>query len=342
MKEKKISNITDLASLLNLSVSTISRVLNGKADKFRISQATQQRILQAAEQYQYKPNIIARGLKLDRTETLGLIVPDIADPFFAEIAKSIEKEAKTRGYMLILCDSNNSIDTEKELLNLLHSRRVDGLVIAPIGTDFSHIMDIYSAGLALVVVDRIPKQEKIPSVSSDNYTGAFEAVSYLVAMGHQRIACICGNRDVQPVVDRLQGYMDALKKHNIPFDSELVSGSSFSTTTGNTELKKLFALKNKPTAIFALNSLIGLGVLKAASEIHIKIPDDLSVISFDEQAYSPFLSPPMTTIEQNKQGIGTKAIDTLLKHIENPDYKTIAIEKLPVLFRARESVKKIS
>ncbi len=339
MKKKRINNITELASFLKLSVSTVSRVLNGKADTYRISKATQRRIIKAAKNFNYKPNEIARGLKLSRTETIGLIVPDIANPFFAEIVKSIENEVMKAGYMLLVCVSNEDIETEKELLLLLQSRRVDGMIIAPVGIKFSHIFNAHKSGLPVVIIDRIPVKKIIPAFTSDSYNGAIKAINYMVSIGHTRIGCICGMQGIYPIMERLKGYKAALLKCGIKYDSSLVSGSSFSIQTGYNETLRMMQLKNKPTAILALNNIIGLGVLKAASKLRIKIPDDLSLISFDEQIYSAFLSPSMTTMEQNKAGIGIYAVEKLLRLIENQESNDNKVKKLSMKLKKRGSVK---
>ncbi|MFC2137036.1 LacI family DNA-binding transcriptional regulator [Bacteroidota bacterium] len=341
MAKKQIKNIKELASLLNLSITTVSRVLNGKAEAYRISKDTQKRIFKIAKEYNYKPNTIARGLKLSRTDTIGLIVPDVSNPFFSAIIKSIENEVMKMGYMLLVCDSNDNLNTEKELLLLLLSRQVDGMIVAPIGKKFSHIVKVQKSGLPIVVIDRIPSKTMFHIVTTDSYSGTVEAINYLVSIGHKRIGCINGITDVYPCIERLKGYKDALKNLGIEYDADLVSGSSFKIENGYKETKRLMQLENKPTAIFAFNNMIGLGVLKAASELNIKIPDDLSLIAFDEQPYSAFLSPPMTTMEQNKAGIGVKAVQILMNLIEMPDNKNMDVIKLAVTMKKRNSVKPI-
>ncbi len=341
---KKLSmpvNIKYIAQKTGLSNSTVSRVLNGKAKAYRISESTQKRVLQAVDEFNYIPNRLARGLKLNKTETIGLIIPDISNPFFADIARSIELEARKKGYTIILCDSTDNIHTEKELLNLMQARQVDGIVIAPVGTSDAHLLEIYQKGMPVMVIDRSFPESPLPFITSDNYKGAFEAVSYLIRNGHKEIACIQGIADSHPNKLRIKGYRQALKQAGIPYREEFVTGSQFSKENGYRESRKLFALTQPPSAIFALSNLISLGVLEAARETAKKIPDDISLISFDEQPYSAYLGTPMSTIDQQKHEIGKLAVQHLLEMIENDAYTIDLKIYIPTRLIERESVKNI-
>jgi LacI family transcriptional regulator len=339
---KAVNDIRDLAEVLGLSITTVSRVLNGKAKKYRIKSETQQRVLEAASQHNYSPNKLARGLKLSRTDTLGLIIPDISNPFFADIAQSIEKEARSKGYSLILCDSREDHLVEKELISLLRSHKVDGIIIAPMGTDYKHIIQTYNSGMPLVVVDRCFPETGLPFITSDNYQGGNDAVNYLISMGHRKIACIQGIPKSRPSVERVRGYKDAFHSNGIPLDPSLIVGDNYSTENGYSQTRILFSMEDPPTAIFALSNLIGLGVIRAVDEMGLKIPKDISLISFDEQPYSAFLGTPMTTIDQKKSEMGQLAVDVLLKYISNKEYrKKVVNMTLKTNLIVRDSVKRI-
>jgi len=340
--KKVINDIRDLAKVLGISITTVSRVLNGKAEKYRISAHTQERVLQAAREYDYVPNKLARGLKLARTDTLGLIIPDISNPFFADIAQSIEKEARSRGYSLILCDSGENYLEEKDLIGLLLSHKVDGIIIAPIGTDYKHIIQTYNSGIPLVVVDRCFPDMGLPSITSDNYQGGQDAANYLISMGHRKIACIKGIPKSQPTIERVRGYKDALRNSGIPIDESLIVGDNYNTENGYKQTRILFSMGDPPTAIFALSNLIGLGVIKAVHEMKLNIPRDISLISFDEQPYSAFLGTPMTTIDQKKDEMGQLAVNVLLRYVEDKEYrKKIVNMTLETNLIVRDSVKKL-
>lgn len=341
-ERKKVKDLRDLAELLNLSVTTVSRVLNNKTVKYRISEATRQRVIKAANEYNYLPNKLARGLKLEKTDTLGLIIPDIANPFFADIAQSIEQQARAKGYSLILCDSGDDIFIEKDLIYLLLSHKVDGIIIAPVGTNFDSINQAYKSGTPMVVIDRCSPEADLPYITSDNYQGGFDAANFLISLGHRKIACIQGIPESPPNVDRVRGFRDALLASNLPFDESMVVGDDYTTENGYMQTRILFSMENPPTAIFALSNMISLGVIKATGEIGIKIPDQISLISFDEQPYSAFLGTPMTTVDQKKSEMGQLAVDVLLKYISNEEYRKKSVHiTLRTNLIIRDSVKRI-
>lgn len=339
---RSVNDIRELAKILDLSITTVSRVLNGKSASYRISEETAQRVRQAAKDYNYSPSKIARGLKIDKTDTIGLIIPDISNPFFADIAQSIEKEARSKGFLLMLCDSGGVIHVEGELIRLLQSHKVEGMIIAPVGTNFEHILDAYQSGIPLVVIDRHDPDIDLPYITSDNYQGAREAVSYLISMGHSRIACIQGIEQSQPNKERVNGYRDACMTNGIDVDDSLIVGDDFSIENGYRQTRILFSMDNPPTAIFALSNLISLGTIKAINEIGLNIPKDISILSFDEQPYSAYLGTPMTTINQKKSEIGQLAIDVLMKYISNPEFRRKTVHmKLKTDIIIRNSVRKI-
>ncbi|MFW6246198.1 MAG: LacI family DNA-binding transcriptional regulator, partial [Tangfeifania sp.] len=214
--EEKVNNIKELAQKLELSPTTVSRVLNGKSKKFRISKETSQKVLDGARKYHYSPNRIARGLKLEKTETIGLIIPDIANPYFGSIAKTIEMQARNSGYSIILCDSLDDEVTEAELLQLLTGRKVDGIIIAPTGKSSRHIVGIQQLGIPVIVIDRYFPGTELPFVTTDNYLGALLATEHFIKMGHRNIACIQGITGISANSDRVKGFRDALQKHEIP------------------------------------------------------------------------------------------------------------------------------
>jgi LacI family transcriptional regulator len=339
---ENVNNIIDLAARLGLSVTTVSRVLNGKSKAYRISTATREKVLAAASAYNYSPNRIARGLRLEKTETIGLIIPDISNPFFSSIAKIIELESRRFGYSLILCDSQDDISTENELINLLSERKVDGMILAPVGLNGNHIQGLMQKNIPVVVIDRYFPGTTIPYITTDNYQGAFMATEYFINCGHRRIACIQGLKGITSSTERVNGYRDALKKHKLLIDKNLVCGNDFGEENGYLQTLLLLNRNDPPTAIFALGNLISLGMLRAIYEKGLCIPDDISVITFDEQPYSAFLKSPMTTIEQPREKIAKVAVNVLFEaiHSGNGIDDQIAIKFEPRIIY-RESVKKI-
>ena len=340
--EKKVNNIKELAGKLGLSPTTVSRVLNGKSQKFRISQQTSQKVLVAARKYHYSPNRIARGLKMEKTETIGLIIPDIANPYFGSIAKTIEVEAHKNGYSIILCDSLDDEVTEAELLQLMAGRKVDGIIIAPTGKSSAHVKEILQQGIPVMVIDRYFSDTELPFVTTDNHLGALLATEHFIEMGHRNIACIQGINGISANSERVTGFRDALQKHEIPFNDSMILGTDFGEENGYIQTKKLLALPERPSAIFALSNLISLGTLRALKEESLKVPDDVSVISFDEQPWSAFLACPMTTVEQPREEIGKLAFQYLLNRIKNGNEGKTENTMLKPRLIIRDSVKKVN
>ncbi len=338
--KRKVKNIQELAEQLHLSPTTVSRVLNGKAETYRISESTSKRVTAAAKRFQYYPNRIARGLKLEKTETIGLIIPDIGNPYFGSIAKTIELAARASGFSIILCDSLDDETTEEEAINLLTGRKADGIIVAPAGNRSGLLVDIYRRGIPVIVIDRYLAGTNLPFVATDNYAGAYRAVEYLIGMGHRNIACIQGKNDISSNSDRVRGYCDALQKHQIEVNPDFITGNDFGEENGFIQTHKLLGQSNKITAILALSNLISLGVLRALKQAGLAVPSDISIVSFDEQAYSAFLACPMTTVEQPCEEIGKSAMESMLKMLRNGNNNSAENYVLPPKLIIRDSVKK--
>ena len=198
-------NLKTLAKELNLTPGTISRVLNGKAKQFRISAETVELVEKYASEKGYSPNFIAKGLQASKTFTIGLMIPDIANPFFALMAKNIEKAALKANYSILLVDAEENIDKEKKEVKNMISRKVDGIIAAPVGTSFDHFLEITNQNIPLIFVDRYSKDSPIPYITSDNYQGAFVATELFIKNGHKKIAIIKGTEIVEPVKERNRG-----------------------------------------------------------------------------------------------------------------------------------------
>ena len=328
--------LKQIAKDLNISVSTVSRILNGKGKEWRISDATVASVMKYAEEVGYSPNLIAKGLQASRTFTIGLMVPDIANPFFATMAKHIEKWASGAKYSIILIDSDEDVEIEKiQVLNMM-GRKVDGLIVAPVGDSYQHFTKIAKQKVPLIFVDRYFTDSTIPYITSDNYQGSYDAVQELISKGHKRICLISGSKANELVQERTKGYMDALKNAHL---EELILGDSFSIQNGYENTKTVLQLKNPPTAIFAMNNLIGFGVLKAIKELGLKIPQSISLIIFDNHPYLSLLSPSITTVKQNSEKIGEMAVKVILKQI-NQEFDSSSL-KIPTELMLRDSILKL-
>jgi LacI family transcriptional regulator len=336
------ATLEDIAQRSGVSVSTVSRVLNNVADQSRISSRTQQLVLRAAKELRYRPNQLARGLRLKKTSTIGLIVPDISNPFFAYVTRSIQREAHCHGYSLVVCDTDENLDLEIEHVNLLVDKGVDGLIVLPVGQKSEHLLRLRKEKIPFVLVDRHFDDLAASSVLVDNYRGAFEVVEHLIQMGHSRIGIIQGLPGTYTSKGRLKGYQDALKANGITFENELIVGSSFREETGYAGMKYLMNLSNPPTAVFATGDLLALGALKAIEEERWRIPEDVSLVAFDEIDFNPYLKCPLTTVAQPKESMGELAVKLLLDDIKikgKKETKQIVLNPRLILGRSVKPLK---
>ncbi len=310
-------NIVDIASKSGFSITTVSRVLNGKADKYRISKETQQKIKSMAEELNYIPNEFARNLRTGKSKTIALIVPSLKNPFFAEIASVVNSEVRKYNRITIIGDSDDNIDNEKTEVLHLSSRNLDGMIIVPCGDEWEHLEKIQRKGIPLICIDRYFEDSDLSFVSSDNYEGAYSATKYLIEQGHTSIACIQGVRHSIPNIQRVKGFVDALINSGIT--SYSVTGDAFSEQNGYLETKLLLQQKEKPTAIFAFSNTIAMGCIKALKEEKVKLPEDISLLTFDENPYLNFIEPPLTCISQPVEDICKIAVKMLFSNILEHD-----------------------
>jgi LacI family transcriptional regulator len=339
---KKRVTLKFLAERLGLSVTTISRVLNGKGSHYRISKKTETLVMQEAKKLNFYPNQLARGLRTNKTLAIGLIIPDISNPFFAHIARSIEVETRKRGYAIFLCDSQESTDIEVESLKLLESRNVDGLIISPVGQTSEHLKAFENLDKPIVIIDRYFPDLNLPSVASDNFQGAFDATSHLLEHGHKRILCLQGLDSSTPNEMRVQGYIDAHKTNNAKVDKSLIMGDRFDDKSGYIYTKHALKEKECFDAIFALSNLISFGALRALAEERLRVPEDISMVSFDDYPYSAYLATPMTTVRQNYDDLGKTAVGMLFEQFKSDSKTKKDVVFVPTELILRKSVKNLT
>jgi LacI family transcriptional regulator len=308
--------LNDIALKAGVSVSTVSRVLNNKARNNRISHETKQIVLKAAEDLSYRPNELARGLRLKKTNTIGLVVPDISNPFFAYVTRMIQKYAHQFGYSLIVCNTDENLRTEIEHTNLLRNKGVDGFIIMPVGVDYAHIEDLLKNDIPIILLDRSFDELSTNTVVVDNYSGSYEAIQHLIDMGHRRIAIVQGLPNTSTNNERVKGYIDALADNKITIDHKLIVGKDFRQENGYVETKLLLNLGNPPTAIFTTSDLITLGALQAITEEKLNIPDDISLVSFDDIEFAPYLLSPLTVVRQPRELMGEVAVKLLIEELQ--------------------------
>jgi LacI family transcriptional regulator len=304
----------DVARLAEVSSMTVSRVLSGAP---HVAADTRRRVEAAVAQLGYVPNGLARGLSRRRTGTIGLVVPDIGNPFFMLVVRGAEEAARRTGNHVILCNTQGDLDRERRHLEDLLAFRVDGVVIAPVGdTSRPHLALLMRNGVPYTLVDRSVAGARGDLVRGDGVSGARLLVGYLIELGHRRIALVTGSDTVSTARERLVGYREALDDAGTPFDPDLVvEASAIERHAARGAASRVLDLRDPPTAIFAVNNMAAIGVAEAARDRHLAIPDDLGLVCFDDIELSAQLDPFLTVFAQPAETFGTVALQLLLDRI---------------------------
>lgn len=329
-----------IAQRSGVSATTISRVLSGQADRYRISKKTQDLVRKLARDFSFVPNQLARGLRLRKTLSIGLVIPDISNPFFAAIAHQVILGTRKHGYSVILSDSQDNTDLEIQCLGLLQSRNVEGIILCPVGKSGEHLAEFAATKRPIVLVDRFFPELPLPYVSSDNVSGAKQATELLITHEHRRIACLQGVRGTSPNECRVRGYKEALTRHRLPIDEDLIVGDSFTEQSGYIETKLLLKTQPSTRAILALSNLNALGAIRALTEEHLRIPEDVSIVAFDDTPYSAYLATPLTTVAQPNSEMGEVAVKLLFDRILSPHRQAKGGILLPATLIPRASVQR--
>ena len=325
-----MTTIGDVAKAAGLSVSTVSRVLNGSG---YVSEEAKVRVEQAASLLQYTPNGLARGLVSKRTSSIGLLIPDVSNPFFADVARGTEDEAAAIGYSVILCNSDWQVSREKMYINILRSRWVDGVVIAGARIEEERLREDLR-DVPFVLVDR-RSSAVADSVWIDNEEGGFLATQHLLECGCRNIVHISGAGDSPSGQARLKGYLRAIRLET-GIQSSVIQGD-FRFESGYNATRMLLTGPNPPDAIFAGNDMMGLGVLQAAQSLGCSIPDRLKVVGYDNISFAAYVSPSLTTIEQPSYTMGSAAVKMLADAISNPQHRPTSYEIQPKLVVRKSS-----
>jgi LacI family transcriptional regulator len=346
-------NIKAVAEKAGVSTATVSHVVN--QTRF-VREETRQRVLEAIEHLHYQPSTIARGLATNSTQTIGLIISDIANPFFTAVARGVEDVINQHGYHTIFCNTDEDPAREDEYLRLLSARQIDGLIMAPTGFRSERLIQMAEMKLPIVLLDRDTPGIKAPLVGVDNELGGYQATRYLIELGHRRIAILMGMESISTLRDRLRGYQRALQELAIPLDPGLIirSDSYFYesppdlpgapvTLPTNTQmtpvayqaLSQLLNSPNSPSAMFITNNQMTLGALYTLRECGLQCPEDVSLIAFDDQEWAPLFSPPLTVIRQPTYRLGQTAAQLLMQLINGQEIEIPA--HLPIQLITRDS-----
>ena len=294
-------------------MSTVSRVLTGQAEKFRISKKAIDLISETARRVNYQPDLVAQTLRTKQSRTIGLLVPGIDNPFFATLAGIIIKLLAAKGYHTLLADSRESEQEEEQALHMFRARKVDGIVSVPVSTSATYLEQM-NQDIPVVLIDRHFRKTTLPYVCTDNYIGAKMATEYLLQHGYKRILAIQGVLSSMPNQERLRGFEDALKGENVIFDAV---GDAFSVENGHDEVIRIFGgQERKFDAVFAFSATILLGAIDAFRELNIKVGEEVGIISFDNNGFLDFLDPAITRVEQPLREASELAVGTLFEIME--------------------------
>ncbi|WP_188456976.1 LacI family DNA-binding transcriptional regulator [Virgibacillus oceani] len=326
-----MTTIKDVAKLAGVSTATVSRVMNGTG---YVNPSTKKKVNSAIKQLDYRPNDVARSLFKGKSKMIALFVPDIMNPFFPELARAVEDVTNHHGYTFILCNTDDEIEKEQTYLNALQQKSVDGIIIVSSTITKELISKIK---IPIIALDRIIGAN-MSSVTVNNREGAREAVRYLKSIGCQRIAHICGPDHVINTAERMKGYLDEVKDEDWFLSSYIVSGEYY-FQTATQAMKKLLTVHPEIDGIFVGNDLMGVGVLKGAKELGIRVPDELSVIAFDGIMLGETTTPSLTTMAQPIYEIGARAAEMLLEQINDSKYQSKR-EEFTVQLIERQSTRK--
>jgi len=301
-----------VAEKAEVSVNTASRAINNKPD---INEETKKRVLQIAKELGYIRNAAAVALRTKKTGTIGVVIADNRNPFYAEVLNGMEEAAREKNYHIILANTQRDYKKEEEAINLLLAKRVDGLLITPVQDKDDDIKNLIDANIPFVVVGRDFENIEVDAIYNDEVKGGFLATENLIKKGHKRIALIDGFLYKSPAKGRLEGYKKALNKYRISLDESLISVGDINIEDGHERTKQMLEKDLNFTAIFVYNDMMAFGAMQAIKEKGLRIPEDIGLVGYDDIPFSSLISPPLTTIRLKKQELGVESVKLLFSRI---------------------------
>ena len=313
--------IRDVARVAGVSTATVSRFINNSGS---VRPETRERVRRAMEVCRYKYNALARGFVTKRSHTLGLILPTITNPIFAASTRGVQDYTTQQGYQVILGNSDYQYAEEARLVTVLRERQVEGLVITTTDLRGQVLKDLLDEGFPFVLLYSTVRKGPVSAVGIDNFLGGYQATQHLIEQNHRRIAMLAGSFSFSDrSFHRWHGYRKCLKEHGIPYKPSLLLQTEYTLAGGREGIKKLLSSDNPPTAVFCSNDLIALGAMQGARDLGMKLPEDLSMVGFDDMETSSFVTPSLTTIRQPAYEMGRLGASLLLQHIQNKSYRPV-------------------
>lgn len=320
MINKKKTTIKDIANVLGITPSAVSKALNNHP---RISEKTKADVIQVAQNLNYQPNHLASALRKGKSNLVGVIIPRANSNFFSSVIEKIEEVLNKKGYNIIITQSNESYKKECNSIDALLYTQVDGIIasMANETIKLDYFEKIKSQGIPLILFDRGENDLNVDYVGIDDYQSSHIAIEHLVSQGCNRIAHIGGFSHTRIYKNRIKGYRDAIKKHGLPIEDELITESNLTIEDGRRIMKKLLKLPKRPDAIYASSDYAALGALQVMQEQNINVPNDIALVGFTNESFSSLVNPSISSIEQHSKKIGELAAKTFLKRIANPNEK---------------------
>jgi len=323
--------LVDVARSAGVHPSTASRALNPRT-RGSVSPATVQAVLRTARRLGYQPNPVARGLKLRRTFTIGMLVPDLTNPLFPPIVRGIEDRLRDSGFIVVLANTDNDDDKERSLLAAMTARRVDGLILATARREYPLLRRVTGAGIPTVLVNRTTDAATVPAVLSDDHSGIGQAVRHLAGLGHTRIAHVGGTREVSTGVARYQSFVSWMREVGLDPDPErIVFARWFREDLGAEAFRELFARGGAFTAVVCANDLIALGGYAVLRERGLRCPEDISIVGYNDTPLNDKFSPPLTNVRIPHYHMGYRAADLLLELIDDAEATPVDVRLKPEL-----------
>ena len=314
----KKTSLADIANALGVSKTLVSMVLNNKGDENGISPDTQKRVLAKAKELNYQPNKFARGLRIGKSNTIGLIVADISNSFYATICRSVEDYAAQKGYQLMICSSDENVEKEINLIRTLREWQVDGIILSTTQVNTEILEPLKAENYPIVLIDRQLPGHQSDAVVVDNKQGTLDAINHLVSLGHSKIGMFAiGPSHLSSIVERVEGYRHAMLANNLELDEDLVFEIPFDNVSEKVAQSLNILLDRGVTAVFMANNNLTAALLEWSRKQNINIPEQLAVVSFDDVSMFRFCHPPVTAVAQPTEAIGTEAVKRLLERIEN-------------------------
>ncbi len=335
LRQKRVTH-KDVAAQARVSVATVSYVINNGPR--RVAAETRERVEEAIAALGYYPSEVARSLRLQQSSTVGLIIPDSANPFYAEIARELERACTEEGLLVLLCNSDRDPQRERRFVHMLRAKQVDGVVITPQGDVQALLQPLLAAHIPVVVLERA--LAGVHCIAIDDLEGGRAATQHLIDLGHRRIGVI-RHQSTALSMQRHQGYQQALAAAGIPYRSAFIIENGPTQADGYKAMLALLALPQRPTAVFTHNDIMALGAMRAIYDSGLRVPEDVSLVGYDDITTAAYLAPPLTTVRSPKTEMGVLAARTVLRLVQEPDWPAQTVT-LPVRLIVRASTAKVN